>query len=359
MLLSLAGNVRLAFATLTVKNGFDVKERIDFAFKSLTRLYELRPFRPRVWKRIKEAFYEELKAYEQNLEKLVKAGRLRKSEAERKVGLQKTLFKKFEKRYKNLPNAKQLKFGQIFPAVWAFELTYDPATGIHPHWHGVLIGEIPKLLLTVLWKEATKGEAYITDIRFVAGGKEARKQVLDYVNDYLADGFVDVGDISKADKELLIEVEEALHGRRKVRAWGFDLIKGNNSDSSPYQWVHAHSVALKVLPKSGKKNLADYWKVRRKVRKQNKREPYLVVEFLLDREIFGRRMLLLGYLTPDGLIELEPVNVSDEDDWQNFVVALFDYGGRISELLTTSDAGYFAPYFRQDFSELGDLGIEL
>jgi hypothetical protein len=228
--------------------------------------------------------------------------------------------------------------------VWTFELTYDPANGVHPHWHGVLIGEIPKLLLTVFWKEATKGEAYITDIRFVAGGKEARKQVLNYVNDYLADGFVDVGDVSKANKELLIEVEEALHGRRKVRAWGFDLIKGDNSDSLPYQWVHARGVLLKLLPESGKKNLADYWKVRRKARKQNKPEPYLVVEFLSGREIFGRRIFLLGYLRPDGLIELKPVNARDEEDWQNLVVALFDYDGRIYELLTTSGVGSFGFY---------------
>jgi hypothetical protein len=156
LLLSLAGNVQLAFVTLTVKNGFDVKERIDFAFKSLTRLYELRPFRPRVWKRIREQFYQELKAYERNLKKQVKSGKLSKAEARKKVDLQKWLFKRFEKRYKNLPDAKQLKFGQIFPAIWAFELTYNAEEGIHPHWHGVLAGEIPKLLLTVLWKEATK-----------------------------------------------------------------------------------------------------------------------------------------------------------------------------------------------------------
>ena len=55
--------------------------------------------------------------------------------------------------------------------------------------------------------------------------KDARKQVMDYIDDYLADGFIDVGDISVVDKELLVDIEEALHGRRKVRVWVFDLIE--------------------------------------------------------------------------------------------------------------------------------------
>jgi len=152
-------------------------------------------------------------------------GKLTAKDVEYKVKTQGRLFKRFVNRWRKLPNAKELKFGQLFPALWVFELT-GKAGDFHPHWHGIAFGEIPKLLITVLWKMATNGEAYITDVRAIKGGKKAVKQVVNYVRDYVADGFIDIQSSKGGEglsEKVMLEVEMALHGRRKVRAWGFDL----------------------------------------------------------------------------------------------------------------------------------------
>ena len=342
---NLPKNAPLTFATLTIKNGWDAKERIDFAFKSLTRLYELKIFGKRKWKEVKRAFFEELKAYRQNLKNAKgKDGKPKYSpkEIRKIVKTQIRYFKRFIRRYKNLPKSEKLKFGQVISAVWVFELTKSEA-GYHPHWHGIVLAEIPKVLLTALWKMATKGDAYITDIRKVSSPTEA----IEYVEDYVADGFVDVGQnfelgknggkIEGALKDELVEIEEALHGRRKVRAWGFDLMRGQQfgqlTNSSSYIWAHAYGLKLKLLDQSQKSNLHDYWGAYRKARKEGKRQPYLALEVIEAQFFFGRsRYVLLGYLRPDGLIEIEPFNESDKEDWREFIEALFDYNGNVFEL---------------------------
>ena len=327
------------FATLTISNGWDIKERIDFAFKSLTRLYELKLFGKRRWKAVKKAFFEELKAYRRNLKNAKdKDGKPRftAKEIRKRVRKQIDFFKRFIRRYKNLPNAEKLRFGQIIPALWVFELTKSEA-GYHPHWHGIVLAEIPKVLLTALWKIATKGDAYITDIRSLGNPSEA----IEYVEDYVADGFVDVGatdDVANnpALKEELIEIEEALHGRRKVRAWGFDLMTGQQfrqKFNSSFIWAHAFGVKIRLLKEARKENLHDYWRIYWKARREGERQPYIVAEIDHADFFFGRsRYVLLGYLRPDGLIELEPFNESDKEDWSEFIEALFDYGGNVWEL---------------------------
>lgn len=120
-------------------------------------------------------------------------------------------FKRFIRRYKNLPKSKKLKFGQAISALWVFELIKSEA-GYHPHWHGIVLAEIPKVLLVELWKMATKVDAYITDIRKVSSPTKA----IEYVENYVADGFVDIGydyereknkgGIGEDNKEELIEI---------------------------------------------------------------------------------------------------------------------------------------------------------
>jgi len=323
---NLPKSVPVVFAGITIKNGWDIKERVDFAFKSLTRLYELKIFGKRKWKEIKKAFFEELKEYRRNLKaKGVKAKKIR-----RKVRYQIKLFKEFVRRYKNLPNAEKLKFGQIVSALWVFELTYNPEEGYHPHWHGLVLTRIPKVLLTALWKMATKGEAFITDVRKVKDVEEG----IEYVEDYVADGFIDVGEGTEPNYEQMVEVEEALHGRRKVRAWGFDLMKGQQfgqKEESPYIWVHSYGLKISLLKESGKENLHDYWKKRREARKKGEKIPYLVLKVVEAEGLFGRSLYLLGYMRSDGLIELEPINWEDKEFWEELLIALFDYGGSIWE----------------------------
>jgi hypothetical protein len=291
--------------TVTVKNGWDVEERVEFAFKSLTRLYELRIFGKRKFKEIRRKFFEELRAYRQRLKEL----NFSPKEIERKVELQKKLFREFVNRYRNRAGAEKLKLGQILPIVWVFELTKFEK-GYHPHWHGVGFFEMPKLLLTVLWREATKGEADITDIRRIRDMREAVK----YLEDYVAD-FVDV-DVVEIEEKL--EVEMALYGRRKVRAWRFDLIKikgqqfGEKDKKRGSKRIHLEEVKLI----SNKKNLHDYWEVRKKVKKGG-RILYMVVE-LKDWDVeIGTRVVLVGYMTEEG-IELE-VKDGWEEVWKEYV----------------------------------------
>jgi hypothetical protein len=334
--------VPVVFATLTIPNGWDVRERIEFAFRSLTKLYELRPFGKRKFKEVKRAFYEELREYARNL----KARGYSPKVIRRKVRLQKKLFKKFVNRYRNLPGVERLKLGQLVPALWVFELTKSPE-GYHPHWHGIVLAEVSKVLLTVLWKIATRGEAYITDVRKVSNVKEA----LQYVEDYLADGFVDIGEGPESLKdryEEMVAIEEALHGRRKVRAWGFDLMRGQQfgqktcwvEEKTPYIWVHSYGLKLDVVKRSGRVNLHDYWSVRRKARKEGKKVPYIVAKVRDAKGLFGRELFLLGFMRPDGLIRLEPVSGEDREFWEELLVGLFDYKGSVGEFIGRFDYGW-------------------
>ena len=89
---------------------------------------------------------------------------------------------------------------------------------------------------------------------------------------------------------------------------------------------------MRLLKEAHKENLHDYWRVYWKAREKGERQPYIVAEIDHADFIFGRsRYVLLGYLRPDGLIELEPFNESDREDWRNFIEALFDYGGNVYE----------------------------
>jgi len=254
VLKALAEKSPAVFITLTIPNTPTALEGYEKISKALQKLYDFRLFRPRVFKKIRKAFFEELKEYRANLKRLQTEGKLTAKDVERKVKTQARLFKRFVNRWCKLPNAKELKFGQLFPALWVFELT-GKAGDFHPHWHGIAFGEIPKLLITVLWKMATNGEAYITDVRAIKGGKKAVKQVVNYVRDYVADGFIDIQSSKEGEglsEEVMLEVEMALHGRRKVRAWGFDLLNTQSKkivmDKAPWypaackelglQWEH-------------------------------------------------------------------------------------------------------------------------
>jgi len=337
VLKALAEKSPTVFITLTIPNTPTANEGYEKISKALQKLYDFRLFRPKVLKKVRKAFFEELREYRANLKRLQGEGKLTAKEVERKVKTQALLFKRFVNRWRKLPEAKKLKFGQLFPALWVFELT-GKAGNFHPHWHGIAFGEIPKLLITVLWKMATNGEAYITDVRAIKGGKKAVKQVINYVRDYVADGFIDIQ--SELSEDVMLEVEIALHGRRKVRAWGFDLIKGNNSDNLLYQtkgstqtkssieWRHIYRETFALLKKAGKNNLHDFYKAKREARKKEERIPYIVLEWKFGERWFGddKAPIFIGYMTPDGLIEIEPFHLEHRELWEQALEQLFAYG---------------------------------
>ena len=307
----------LALITITLRNSPDVGV-IDYAFKSLSKLYDFRPFRPKVWRRVRKAFFEELKEYRENL----KAKGFTAKQRAKKISYQLKLFREFVKTYRRY--GKDAKLGQMLTVVWVFELT-ESEKGYHPHWHGILVGRIPKVLLVALWKLITDGEAYIADVRRI----ENPKEVGYYLSDYLSDGFIEV-ESGESSYEKMVEVEEALHGRRKVRAWGFDLIKGNNSDRNDLglELKHIFKVRLRIWEHpSQPRNLGDFYRVKRKAKRRREgKEPYLVLEMEGSEYWFGRKVFLLGHLRKDGLIELEPLNM-EQTEWEETLVMAYDYGG--------------------------------
>ena len=327
VLASLARKQGAVFYTLTIRNGKDIVERVEIAFKALTRLYEIRPFRPKVWKKLKEEFRQELKAYAEYLKRLVRAGVITRKEAKRKIETQVKYFKQFVKKYKSLPNAKELKLGQILPVIWVFELTKGEG-GYHPHWHGIGLERLPKLLLTVLWRKVTKGEGQIVDVRTVNKGKRAEQAVMDYLMDYVADGFVAVGDNTGGpDFTEMVEIETALYGRRKVRVWGFDLIKGQQfGQKLSIRWKSLYRLKMHFAKEEKAKNIADYYKVRREARKKNRAIGYRLVEFE-ERNwaefYFGMRAVFVVEITPNGLMRLRPVGLSKED-WEAFLFFAYE-----------------------------------
>jgi hypothetical protein len=118
-------------------------------------------------------------------------------------------------------------------------------------------------------------------------------------------------------------------------------------------------VEIRVVSKKGTKNLADYWRIRKKARKKGKPVAYLELEMLLGREVFEREISLCGYLRPDGLIEIKPVNEADADVWEIFVRALFDYGGDFADALSEVKSLWCSNEKFETPEDLSDLGIEL
>ena len=324
LLLDWAKRKRLAFATLTVRNELDIEEAVEKLNRGLKKLYRLKIFRPRVFKRVKKLFYEELREYWRNLKKLVKRRKLTVKEAKRKVELQKKLWKEFVGRWKNHPKARELELGQVLQAIWVMELTKSEK-GYHPHWHGVIVGGFSKVLLTALWKYATDGESYITDVRNVKAGKEGVRKALQYVEDYLTDGFVEVGKEEELDKEELVRIEAVLHGRRKVRAWGFDLITRGNNSPKKVEWIHVFKERLRVIRE---KNLHKWWRFRKEARKRKRKIPYLVLEWEGGEEWFGdgKAPIFIGYMTPEGWIEIEPFHVEHKKEWELALEQIYAHG---------------------------------
>lgn len=318
----------LMFITLTSPRNPNFGEALEQISKALEKLYQFRLFGKRNWKKVRRLFFEELKRYRQEL----KSKKLPAKEIERKIRIQVRYFKKLRK-YKTIPNAEKLKFGQIFPALWMLEFTKSCEEGNRGyllHWHGIVAGRFPKVLLTALWRHLTGWD--IVDIRAISRSKNKKgKDVIDYLIDYIETESSDCG----YTKDEMIEIEAQLHGRRKVRVWGFDLFRRNKPskrEEGGLVWVHSYSFRMRLASWSGKTNLHDFYEVKRKLKKEKKkREPYIVVEIENSEYYFGENIILLGYLREDGLIELEPFNERHKREWEETLVGLFDVGGRVEE----------------------------
>ena len=207
-------NKRLAFWTLTLRSFSSPVEAVEFAFKALEKLYQFR-LGKRNWGKIRKEFAKEVLSYYRALKGVDK-------EARQKVLKQIRYFREFEAR---IQESSGVKFGQLFNAVWKFEITYTER-GWHPHWHGIVDAYIPKLLLTVLWRIASEGLGEITDVRRVAKGRKGLLELTKYITKHW--------ELEGVEFEKLVELEAALLGRKKFRVWGFEVLEFEEDEEVEY-----------------------------------------------------------------------------------------------------------------------------
>jgi hypothetical protein len=178
---SKAPELKPYLVTLTVRNGADLRERLDHLDRSLTRLHKRR----------------------------------------------------HGKRSRSLLTT-------IKGAVWSYEVTYSDARGWHPHVHAVWLSEEEpdQFALRREWQEIT-GDSFMCDIRPIApadtgvagGGDDEQLSVNPY-----AKGFAEVFKYAMKAAELpahvALDAYRILRGRRLVRSFGtfFGVAEPANDD---------------------------------------------------------------------------------------------------------------------------------
>jgi len=207
----------LTFITITVPSSHNVFEAVERLTQGFRRLYLYRICGKRNWEKLSAEFFRECRAY---YRKLREAG-FSREEARRKVEWQVELFRRFEKSIAGYPY--EARFKDIFRGVWKFELTYNPETGYHPHFHGITTLFIPKLLLTVLMREVGLGE--ICDVRLVRG-REAIVEIAKYETKYW--------ELEGLSFEERLAVEVCLLGFQKFRNWGVPAVPDEEDDGVQY-----------------------------------------------------------------------------------------------------------------------------
>jgi len=238
----------LTFISLTIPNEKDIFTAIEKINRAFQRLYQFRLFGKRNWQRVVREFRRETIRYYWNLRRKGLSPR----EALRRVKWQIELFRRFEKA--TVGYSHETKFGQIFKAVWKFELTYDKETGFHPHWHGITTLHIPKLLLTVLSKLTGFGE--VCDIRRVRG-REAIKELGKYVSKCF--------ELHGLSFERKLDVEIAMHSFRKLRVWNIskeELLLYSNEEKEDLEVVPLPTLSYSLR---GGKSLAELFRLEREL----------------------------------------------------------------------------------------------
>ena len=245
-------NKRLAFWTLTVQSFDSPAEAVEFSFKALEKLYQLR-LGKRNWAKIRRMFIQEVLSYYRTLKQ---AG---DKKAYLKAKKQIRYFRQFEAQIESY--LKQgLKFGQLFNAMWKFEITYT-ANGWHPHWHGIVDSYIPKLLLTVVWRLATDGLGEITDVRKVSQGKKGLIELTKYITKHW--------ELEGVAFEQLVELEASLLGRKKFRIWGFGVLEGVEEVQEEIEYIGFWSIRCEL---KYRRNLHQVPRLVRRMRRKGVKE---------------------------------------------------------------------------------------
>ena len=280
-------NKELSFITLTVKSSFNLKEVYEKLNSGLKKLYEIRLFGRRTWEKIKKEFYKELERYENNLPE----------EEKYKAKRQRVFFEEFEKKFLHLIGSG-LKVGQIFNAVWKLEITFNKESGWHPHWHSIWTGYIPKLLLLVLWKKATRGEGEIIDVRRVQG-KKAIRELLKYTTKFWI--------LNGLDEMRILEIETILYNVKKIRHWGLDELE-QEAKKEEIEEEKKRKYLWWVRVKLERENLHDVWEIVKEMKKRGETE-----RFYCKAKIYcfqdGEDLDTVFYLNQEGELEIKDENV--------------------------------------------------
>lgn len=256
---TLAQNGQLNFLTLTLKNFpvssyEDVAVCIDTAFKAIERLKDFRLFGKRNWKRVMSAVEKELEDYYKKTKE-----RYGEEEARKRVARHRFYIEEFIDRHRELIGDSSFRFYQLGNWVVKFELTYNAERKeLHPHWHIITDVRLPKLLITAVWKLLTGSQ--IVDIRAVDSTKDATAEL----SKYITKGW----EFKEGTEELKLWIEAVMHGRRKFRVWGFEMLELAKEEKQK-QVVVAWWLKTELVHR---KNLHDVPRLARRMRKKGIKE---------------------------------------------------------------------------------------
>jgi len=239
---SLALDLKLAFFTLTRKPMEDPLSAVEWAMNIRTKAYN-QGITKRFEKEIRKYLLRELMEFGRHLREKY-PDRWRERLREEIIRLREH-FGRIKTRYEELKGdgtrKGRVRIGDLYDVILKLEV-HKVEGGWYPHWHGISLGYIPKVLLNAFWRYLTGGEGEITDIRKLKGKKaiaELSKYITKPVNSKLTDftnikegGVYQVNKVWVEEKgeyqtiniwvsyEELLLLEYALYGRKKLVVWG-------------------------------------------------------------------------------------------------------------------------------------------
>jgi hypothetical protein len=163
----------LKMMTLTISNGPDLKERINTLYQARRRLLDLRLGR--------NNRNNIRRAVQSLVEKRLAAGSIDQAKAERwmdQANRWLDAIERTEKRFGKSPKVRALMKGLGF-----LETPYESESDTwHAHLHLIVsMRYMPQIVLTVLWRMASRGSGTITDIRKIDNADDGLRETAKYV----------------------------------------------------------------------------------------------------------------------------------------------------------------------------------
>ncbi|MCS7136822.1 MAG: protein rep, partial [Candidatus Caldarchaeum sp.] len=229
----------IAFLTLTFPSYHSPEEAVRVALQVKKRFYNFRLFGKKKWNKVKQRALELLEVYLNNIKD--------DKEREKKRKFHLWTIQRFEKMWNDqLYNSKsKLYVGRIMRSIWKFEITYNPVTGWHPHWHVLVVGYFPMFVLQAAWTVCGGGP--VIDVRAV----HSVEDVAEYISKYEAKPVFEVeeqgGERVQLPFETLVSLEASLYGRKLFETWGLsELLLDEKEEEYEFEGV-AFGVSCELL----------------------------------------------------------------------------------------------------------------